>query len=113
CELRANMVGGTKTPGWSIAPCLVAQVFLVRRREAQFHAKLKRRFWYTAVMAFLAYLLMTSPIIENPFQPQDKNEIRGSLIFGGIVLFQILILPVSWSCYFRRATIPDDPPSEP
>jgi len=85
---------------------LAAQMALIRKRESDIQPKRRWRFWYAAVFAVLAFIWVTSPMGIGIRDEAQRIEAISSIVLGGFLMFQLLILPVTVSCCVRKAPSP-------
>jgi hypothetical protein len=93
-------------PEWTeylVLAGILAQVFLIHRREQALYTSRRWRYWYALVIAAFACDLMTRHFwmqghdtVANPIQ------VRGQLLVGGFVLFYIMVGPLILRLVIRK-----------
>ncbi len=92
------LAGSREVPEWTAYLALVgilAQVFLIHRREQALYTSSRWRFWYALVVAGFACNLMTRHLwMQGHDTLVDPIQARGQLLVGGLLLFYIMVSPV-------------------
>ncbi|MBS0153486.1 MAG: hypothetical protein JSS38_02740 [Nitrospira sp.] len=82
---------------------ILAQVFLIHRRERALYTGRRWRFWYALLIAGFACDLMTRHLwMQGHDTVADPTQVRGRLLVGGFLLFYIMVLPVSLRLIIRN-----------
>ena len=82
---------------------LVAQLFLIQRREVDINAGRRWRIWYAGIIAFLSVSFI-DVVHFSPSVHEDVIRRESQAILGGFLLFNLLIIPVLISCVFKKAS---------
>ncbi|MBX3324883.1 MAG: hypothetical protein U0223_12440 [Nitrospira sp.] len=100
------LAGFLGIPTWTQYFALVgilAQVFLIHRRERALYPGRRWRFWYALLIAGFACDLMTRHLwMPGHDTVVDPVQVRGRLLVGGFLLFYIMVLPVSLRLIIRN-----------
>lgn len=93
------LAGSLGIPMWTeylIIVGILAQVLLIHRREQALYASRRWRFWYALVIAMFACDLMTRHVwMQGHDTIADPTQVRGQLMLGGLLLFYIMVFPVT------------------
>lgn len=82
---------------------ILAQVLLIHRREQALHTSRRWRFWYALIIAGFACDLMTKPLWRQGHDTiTDSTQVRGQLILGGLLLFYVMIFPLTLRLIIRK-----------
>lgn len=74
---------------------ILAQVFLIHRREQALYTSRRWRFWYALVFAGFACDLMTRHLwMQGHDTVVDPMQVRRQLLVGGVILFYVMVSPV-------------------
>ena len=92
------LAGARGIPEWTEYLALagiLAQVFLIHRREQALYTSRRWRFWYALLVAAFACDLMTRHLwMQGHDTVADPVQARGQLLVGGFLLFYIMVFPV-------------------
>ncbi len=92
------LAGARGIPEWTEYLALVgilAQVFLIHRREQALYTSGRWRFWYALIIAGFACNLMTRHLwMQGHDSIADPVQVRGQLLVGGVLLFYVMVFPV-------------------
>lgn len=92
------LAGSLGIPAWTEYLALagiLAQVFLIHRREQALYTSRRWRFWYALLIAGFACDLMTRHLwMSGHDTVADPVQIRERLLVGGVLLFYIMVVPV-------------------
>jgi hypothetical protein len=84
---------------------ILAQVLLIHRREQALYASRRWRFWYALIIAGFACDLMTRHLwMQGHDTIADLTEVRGQLMLGGLLLFYIMVFPITLRLTTRNKT---------
>lgn len=82
---------------------ILAQVLLIHRREQALYTARRWRFWYALAIAGFACDLMTKHLWKQAPSPiADPVQIRGQLLVGGLLLFYIMVFPITVGLIIRN-----------
>lgn len=82
---------------------ILAQVFLIHRREQALYTSRRWRFWYALAIAGFACDLMTKHLWKQEPSPiADPIQIRAQLLVGGLLLFYIMVFPITLGLVIRN-----------
>lgn len=99
------LAGARGIPEWTDYLGLVAilaQVFLIHRREHALYSSRRWRFWYALIIAGFACDLMTRHFWMKGYDRiVDPVQVRGQLLVGGLLLFYVMVFPVILSLIIR------------
>ena len=100
------LTGARGIPAWAEylgLAVILAQVFLIHRREQALYTARRWRFWYALIIAGFACDLMTRHLwMQGHDTVVDPVQVRGRLLVGGFLLFYIMILPVAIRLLIRN-----------
>ncbi|UVT17033.1 MAG: hypothetical protein H8K04_05625 [Nitrospira sp.] len=85
-------------PEWAPYPAIVAllaQVLLIHRREQALYTSRRWRFWYSLAVAGFACDLMTKHLWREHDMLIDPLQVRSQLLLGGLLLFYVMVLPIT------------------
>lgn len=92
------LAGARGIPEWTEYLALagiLAQVFLIHRREQALYTSRRWRFWYALVIAGFACDLMTRHLwMQGHDTVVDPVQVRERLLVGGVLLFYVMVSPV-------------------
>jgi len=75
---------------------ILAQVLLIHRREQALYPSRRWRFWYALVIAGFACDLMTRHLwMQGHDAIADPTQVRGQLMLGGLLLFYVMVFPIT------------------
>ena len=84
---------------------VLAQVLLIHRREQALYTSRRWRFWYALIIAGFACDLMTRHLwMQGHDTIADLTEVRGQLMLGGLLLFYIMVFPITLRLTTRNKT---------
>ena len=93
-------------PEWTaylVLAGILAQVFLIHRREQALYTSRRWRFWYALLIAGFACDLMTRHLwMQGHDIVLDPRQARERLIVGGFLLFYIMVCPVALRLIIRN-----------
>jgi hypothetical protein len=93
-------------PEWTeylVLAGMLAQVFLIHRREQALYTSRRWRYWYALVIAAFACDLMTRHFwMQGHDTVANPTQVRGQLLVGGFVLFYIMVGPVILRLVIRK-----------
>lgn len=82
---------------------ILAQVLLIHRREQALYTSRRWRFWYALVIAGFACNLMTRHLwMQGHDAIADPAQVRGQLILGGLLLFYVMVFPITLGLIIRN-----------
>ena len=82
---------------------ILAQVFLIHRREQALYTSRRWRFWYALIIAGFACDLMTKHFwMQGHDSVADPMQVRGQLFVGGLLLFYVMTFPVVLGLIIRN-----------
>ncbi|HMS83866.1 MAG TPA: hypothetical protein PKD12_09460 [Nitrospira sp.] len=100
------LTGARGVPAWTEylgLTVILAQVFLIHRREQVLYTSRRWRFWYALVIAGFACDLMTRHFwMQGHESVADPMQVRGQLFVGGLLLFYIMAFPVVLGLIIRN-----------
>lgn len=100
------VAGASGIPQWTEYLALagiLAQVFLIHRREQALYTSRRWRFWYALLIAGFACDLMTRHLrMQGPDIMADPRQVRERLLVGGFLLFYIMVFPVMLRLIIRN-----------
>ena len=100
------LTGARGIPAWAEylgLAVILAQVFLIHRREQALYTARRWRFWYALIIAGFACDLMTRHLwMQGHDTVVDPVQVLGRLLVGGFLLFYIMILPVAIRLLIRN-----------
>lgn len=100
------LAGARGIPEWTEYLALagiLAQVFLIHRREQALYTSRRWRFWYALLIAGFACDLMTRHLrMQGPDIMADPREVRERLLVGGVLLFYVMVCPVMFRLIIRN-----------
>ncbi len=103
---RFLLTGARGIPAWAEylgLAVILAQVFLIHRREQALYTARRWRFWYALIIAGFACDLMTRHLwMQGHDTVVDPVQVLGRLLVGGFLLFYIMILPVAIRLLIRN-----------
>lgn len=92
------LAGSYGIPEWAeylIFIGILAQVFLIYRREQVLYTSRRWRFWYALAIAGFACDLMTKHLwMREDDTLADPIQVRSQLLLGGLLLFYLMVFPV-------------------
>jgi hypothetical protein len=92
------LAGSLGIPAWTEYLALagiLAQVFLIHRREQALYTSRRWRFWYALLIAGFACDLMTRHLRMQGYDTvADPRQVRERLLVGGFLLFYVMVCPV-------------------
>jgi hypothetical protein len=92
------LAGSLGIPAWTEYLALagiLAQVFLIHRREQALYTSRRWRFWYALLIAGFACDLMTRHLRMQGYDTvADPLQVRERLLVGGFLLFYVMVVPV-------------------
>jgi len=92
------LAGARGIPQWTeyfALAGILAQVFLIHRREQALYISRRWRFWYALIIAGFACDLMTRHLwMQGHDIMADPRQVRERLLVGGFLLFYIMVCPV-------------------
>ena len=92
------LTGARGIPTWTEylgLAVILAQVFLIHRREQALYTSRRWRFWYALIIAGFACDLMTRHFwMQGHDSVADPMQVRGQLFVGGLLLFCVMTFPV-------------------
>jgi hypothetical protein len=84
---------------------ILAQVLLIHRREQALYTSRRWRFWYALIIAGFACDLMTRHLwMQGHDTIADLTEVRGQLMLGGLLLFYVMVFPITLRLTTRNKT---------
>ncbi|MCS6305579.1 MAG: hypothetical protein H8K07_18220 [Nitrospira sp.] len=85
---------------------ILAQVLLIHRREQALYTSSRRwRFWYALIIAGFACDLMTRHLwMQGHDTFADPTQVRGQLLLGGLLLFYVMVFPITLRLTTRNKT---------
>ena len=82
---------------------ILAQVLLIHRREQTLYTSRRWRFWYALVIAGFSCDLMTRHLrMQGHDAIADPTQVRGQLILGGLLLFYVMVFPITLRLILRK-----------
>jgi len=100
------LAGSLGIPQWTeylVIVGLLAQVLLIHRREQALYTSRRWRFWYALIIAGFACDLMTRHLWKQGHEAiTDPEQVRGQLMLGGVLLFYIMVFPVTLRLIIRN-----------
>lgn len=100
------LAGARGIPEWTEYLALagiLAQVFLIHRREQALYTTRRWRFWYALLIAGFACDLMTRHLwMQGHDTVADPVQVRGQLLVGGVLLFYVMVSPVMFRLIVRN-----------
>lgn len=104
--LASLMVAGAyDIPEWAGYLAIIgvlAQVFLIYRREQALYASRRWRFWYALIIAGFACDLMTKYLWMPRHDIVNPVLVRGQLLLGGLLLFYVMVFPIALRLTIRN-----------
>lgn len=95
-----------RIPEWTeylVLAGILAQVFLIHRRELALYPSRRWRFWYALIVAGFACDLMTRHLWMQGHEVMvDPVQVRERLLVGGFLLFYIMVFPVALHLIIRN-----------
>ena len=102
------LVGSLVISQWTeylVIAGILAQVLLIHRREQALYTSRRWRFWYALIIAGFACDLMTRHLwMQGHDTIADLTEVRGQLMLGGLLLFYIMVFPITLRLTTRNKT---------
>lgn len=99
------LAGSLGIPAWTEYLALagiLAQVFLIHRREQALYTSRRWRFWYALLIAGFACDLMTRHLRMQGYDTvADPIQVRERLLVGGFLLFYVMVCPVMFRLIIR------------
>ena len=93
--LLSVALGVPEWTGYFSLAGILAQVFLIHRREQALYTSRRWRFWYALVVAGFACDLMTRHLwMQGHDTVVDPMQVRRQLLVGGVILFYVMVSPV-------------------
>jgi hypothetical protein len=84
---------------------VLAQVLLIHRREQALYTSRRWRFWYALIIAGFACDLMTRHLwMQGHDTIADLTEVRRQLMLGGLLLFYVMVFPITLRLTTRNKT---------
>ena len=84
---------------------ILAQVLLIHRREQVLYTSRRWRFWYALIIAGFACDLMTRHLwMQGHDTIADLTEVRRQLMLGGLLLFYVMVFPITLRLTTRNKT---------
>jgi hypothetical protein len=84
---------------------ILAQVLLIHRREQALYTSRRWRFWYALIIAGFACDLMTRHLwMQGHDTIADLTEVRRQLMLGGLLLFYVMVFPITLRLTTRNKT---------
>jgi hypothetical protein len=84
---------------------VLAQVLLIHRREQALYTSRRWRFWYALIIAGFACDLMTRHLwMQGHDTIADLTEVRGQLMLGGLLVFYVMVFPITLRLTTRNKT---------
>lgn len=100
------LAGARGIPAWTEylgLAAILAQVFLIHRREHALYTSRRWRFWYALIVAGFACDLMTRHLwMQGHDRVADPTQVRGQLFVGGLLLFYVMAFPVVLGLIIRN-----------
>ncbi len=100
------LAGARGIPEWTeyfALAGILAQVFLIHRREQALYTSRRWRFWYALVIAGFACDLMTRHLwMQGRDIVADPVQVRERLLVGGVLLFYVMVSPVMLRLIIRN-----------
>lgn len=100
------LTGARGIPAWAEylgLAVILAQVFLIHRREQALYTARRWRFWYALIIAGFACDLMTRHLwMQGHDNVADPMQVRGQLFVGGLLLFCVMAFPVVLGLIIRN-----------
>lgn len=100
------LTGARGIPAWAEylgLAVILAQVFLIHRREQALYTARRWRFWYALIIAGFACDLMTRHLwMQGHDTVADPMQVRGQLFVGGLLLFCVMTFPVVLGLIIRN-----------
>jgi hypothetical protein len=100
------LAGFRGIPEWTEYLALVgilAQVFLIHRREQALYPSRRWRFWYALLIAGFACDLMTRHLwMQGHDIMVDPVQVRQRLLVGGVLLFYLMVVPITLRLIIRN-----------
>lgn len=100
------LAGARGIPEWTEYLALagiLAQVFLIHRREQALYTARRWRFWYALVIAGFSCDLMTRHLwMPGHDTVTDPVQVRERLLVGGVLLFYVMVFPVMLRLIIRN-----------
>ncbi len=98
------LVGPHRIPEWAAYPAVVgllAQVFLIHRREQALYTTRRWRFWYALGVAGFACDLMTKHLWKGHDAIANPLQVHSQLLLGGLLLFYLMVFPIMLNLVIR------------
>ncbi len=100
------LAGSYGIPEWTEYLAIIgilAQVFLIHRREQALYTSRRWRFWYALVSAGFACDLMTKHLwMQEHDTIAGSIQVRGQLLVGGLLLFYVMVFPIALRLIIRN-----------
>lgn len=101
--LLAGLLGIPAVTEYLALAGILAQVFLIHRREQALYTSRRWRFWYALLIAGFACDLMTRHLwMQGHDTIADPIQVRGRLLVGGFLLFSIMVGPITLRLIIRN-----------
>jgi len=101
--LLAGTLGISEWTEYLVIVGILAQVLLIHRREQALYTSRRWRFWYALVIAGFACNLMTRRLwMQGHDAIADPAQVRGQLILGGLLLFYVMVFPITLRLIIRN-----------
>lgn len=101
--LLAGTLGISEWTEYLVIVGILAQVLLIHRREQALYTSRRWRFWYALVIAGFACNLMTRHLwMQSHDAIVDPAQVRGQLILGGLLLFYVMVFPITLRLIIRN-----------
>jgi hypothetical protein len=101
----AGSLGISEWTEYLIIVGILAQVLLIHRREQALYTSRRWRFWYALIIAGFACDLMTRHLwMRGHDTIADPAQVRGQLMLGGILLFYVMVFPITLRLITRNKT---------
>jgi hypothetical protein len=103
--MLGGSVGIAQWTEYLVIAGILAQVLLIHRREQALYTSRRWRFWYALIIAGFACDLMTRHLwMQGHDTIADLTEVRGQLMLGGLLLFYVMVFPITLRLTTRNKT---------
>jgi len=103
--LLAGSLGISEWTEYLVIVGILTQVLLIHRREQALYTSRRWRFWYALVIAGFACNLMTRHLwMQGHDAIADLTQVRGQLMLGGLILFYVMVFPITLRLVMRNKT---------
>jgi hypothetical protein len=103
--MLGGSVGIAQWTEYLVIAGVLAQVLLIHRREQALYTSRRWRFWYALIIAGFACDLMTRHLwMQGHDTIADLTEVRRQLMLGGLLLFYVMVFPITLRLTTRNKT---------